>query len=203
MATEPDDLDQPRPRRTRRPRSEGPSAKKIGYICFAVGAVGLLLVRGSHSIQLTAMIADSVSYQEAQWEFNNEWNDKTESLQEELKKLRKDGGDQERINGINEELAEIGQKKSEAQQKLVDGEWKEMQRSAQGTRYDFLTGWYLRQWFLVPSIICLAVGLLLVARTGESQESMISMVLLGVLVYSMVVGGAIWGDTLQNLPLGR
>jgi len=202
--------------------SGGGTMRIVGFVVFGIGAVVLIFMRGCVSLERRAAHAATAKYLKAQADFEEEWKDKKEDLQkksrelnEELSELRKkrfgagkrDDADEidRRMKSLNEEVSKVEKelstiRKDEAKEReeLTSGSWKKLRNHRRETNLGVLSWEYICQWFLIPAALLMFVGLILLAKWGTRSESMLSLVMIGVIVYSLFVGGEMWADSLLD-----
>lgn len=187
-------------------RSTGGVWRVIGYVLFGIGAATLMGVRGCGALQKRAGTASFAKYRLAQAEFQQKWDEEKADLQRKLRdyddpidqKPAANNDWQERNRRraeINKDLEKVRKDEREAREDKERGDWKDLKRNSQADALAALRWGYLRQWILIPGVAVLAIGLVLLAIFGNRQETWLSLMILGVLVYSLFVGGELWADS--------
>ena len=190
------------------------SMRLVGYIVFGIGAVVLVFMRGCVSLDRRSAHASSASYIKAQADFEDKWKDKKGDLDEQVKEmneeisdLRVNGGQEnrDRIQELRDKLADIQKEQRDLQKDqskeradLTKGKWKRLKRQQRDKNLGVLSTEYFCQWFLIPAVLLMFGGLVVLAKWGSKAESMLSMVMIGVIVYSLFVGGEMWADSLLD-----
>ncbi len=189
------------------------SKRNAAFVCLMLGGAGLLIVRGWSSLNRAGVMASAVAYQEVETEFREKWQDKRTELEEEnsqisltMTKLRSSSDSRntsssqelsslsKRQANLREQISEIRLEESTERMKLMKGEWKDLKRESRMAGYRFIRLSYYRQWILVPALFVLAVGLMLLATNGTKSEAFLGLTLIGILAYSLLIGGAVWTD---------
>lgn len=186
-------------------------------ILIAVGALTVMIMRGCSSLQKRGAAADYSKYQQVQAEFRDKWQDKrndlekksrdlTETMNERREADRKAGKNfreiedslkvlREEQDKVNKQLRDIRNDEQKERDDLQAGDWKKLKQNSRRSVYA-VAGWgYIRQWILIPSVCVFFLGLLLLAKAGTKTESMIALVMIGVVIYSLFVGGELWADS--------
>jgi hypothetical protein len=185
-----------------------------GIACLLSGLLLVLFARGCDALGNRATAAAAVKYQVAQSEFRYEWNDKKSDLEDELQDLRGRLGmgapgrsDEnltperrtqlmEDLQKKNEELADINAQELKARRKLERGDWRELQRNSEKKRASNVTAHYWREWMFLFGTAILTFGLVAIGFTGDGAERIVCLVLVGVMVFSVYIGGIAWIDSL-------
>ena len=191
--------------------------RMTAMILIATGALVVVAMRGCRSLQKRAAASAYASYQKAQSDFRDKWQDKRTDLEERrrdlserIQTIRDDGRKAKKtfreindsVKALSDELSEVSKDlrtiradESKERAKLSSGEWRDLRKTYR-TRVYGVSGWgYVQQWILLPGVGLLFVGLLMLAKFGTKTESLLAMVMLGVILYSLFVGGELWGDS--------
>lgn len=100
--------------------------------------------------------------------------------------------DSERLIDMTDQLEELSEKKLKEEQELKRGDWREMKNAARDADANNKAWAYWRAGVFVLGTIVLSVGLLAVGFNGEGAERWICLMMLGIIMFSVYVGGAAW-----------
>lgn len=201
--------------------------RTVGFICFGIGALVIVGMRGCVSLSRRGAHSAYAKYLKAQSDFRAKWEEERQDLEadqrrysEQISELRdkmigRNGAKtpspderkrlDEEIKSLNEKLSEVRKKlsdigKDEAKDKadLQTGKWRKLQRDATTSGFNVMTTEYFTQWFILPAAVVMFIGLILLAKFGTNAETLISLVIIGVIVYSLFVGGELWADSILD-----
>lgn len=178
-----------------------------GLACLLIGLIFVLMARGCDSLANRSSMASVARYQLEQTVFNNEWEDKKEELEEDVKKLEAELEDAESANETddiredlkkaNEKLRELDEDKKRARRNKERGDWKSLKRDAENAVENNTLGRFWRELLFVIGTMILSLGLLTVGFTGQTHERWICLIMITIITFSIYIGGIAWMDSAQ------
>lgn len=194
--------------------------RKSGLACLLLGLVLAVGSRGCDGIAASSQGRDLGNYKLAQSELRDKYDDKRKEVEEEISELeedirnlrdeQRDADDaaertkiSERISSKNEKMSELREKVSEFRSeetkertKLERGDWRALKIAARDASAKNMSGRYWRQWAFVLGSLLLVVGLIVLGFIGEENERKVCLVMIGIITFSIYVGGVAWVDSL-------
>ena len=157
------------------------TAMTLGKLLVLFGLSVVIFARGCNGIQSRGVDRAQAKLSEAKNEFEDRWDDKMRPF---LK-------DKPKIDTLNEE-------KSAEDLRFRQTEWLKLIRSARDVdvRQRILAYWM--EWIFVLGSVLLGLGLLTVGLYGKGAERTACLVMLGILTFSIYVGGSAWLTSISD-----
>ena len=172
------------------------TARAIAYLLIAIGLLGAMAAKGWESLALRNVqrLDAIVALQNSQ--FEAAWNERLGKLQGERRELQDarvfDAMKQGRLNQLENEIHQLVLNRDTNRSELQQGLWREQrERAATANQYDKVWGFWRQLAFTVASAV-FSAGLLTMGLIGEMTERAISLLIIGVIAYSLFIGGAAW-----------
>jgi hypothetical protein len=96
--------------------------------------------------------------------------------------------DQKALENVNESLRKLAEDQKIERDKLRNGKWRELTITARDAQAENQVGAFWRQGIFLAGTLFFSLGLLIVGFTGQGPERWLSVVLLGIVVFSLFVG---------------
>lgn len=147
----------------------------LGGLALAVLARGLetITVRGADRLRAKAALEPA--------EFDEAWADRLESATKDLREP--DRGKQRK---------ELAEKRDAERAELSETDWRDLKRDAEHAVDRGRIRIYWLEWTFLVGALALTTGLIAVASLGAGPERIICLVIIGVLTFSLFVGGTAW-----------
>lgn len=178
-----------------------------GLACLLIGLIFVLLARGCDSLANRSALATVARYQLEQTDFNNEWEDKREELDEKIKTLQDDlqqadapdetESIRSRLDDTRKDLQELDEDQQRARRNKERGDWKFLKRDAENAVENNALGRFWRELLFVIGTVILSLGLLTVGFTGQTHERWICLIMITIITFSIYIGGMAWMDSVQ------
>lgn len=178
-----------------------------GLACLLIGLIFVLMARGCDSLANRSALSSVARYQLAQSEFNNEWEDKREDLQEKIDSLQDElqkadsveatEDIRKRLDDARTDLQEHDEDQQRARRNKERGDWKSLKRDAENAVENNTLGRFWRELLFVIGTVILSLGLLTVGFTGQTHERWICLIMITIITFSIYVGGIAWMDSVQ------
>ena len=171
-------------------------AKPFGQVLLVAGFLMVIGFKGCDAV--SQRYAERVKAQStlATREFNYEYEQRQARLELERDEINAKSElseyDQSRLESIDESLVELQENRDKEQSRLRRTTWQRLQHAADTADAN------RQQWALMFTMgfvfgtMLLTVGLLIVGLTGEGAKGWICLGILGIIAFSLYVGGAAW-----------
>ena len=168
----------PGPSRSLIARLIGPQAMAaLGKIIVLAGLTLVVFARGCNSVGARGVARAEAKVEQAKNEFEDDWQDRIRAAEKDK--------DTKRVNELRKDKQkELGD--------LNAGEWLELSRDARDAAIGNRMNAYWLEWLFVFGSIVLVVGLMLVGFYGSRAERIACLVVLGIMAFSIYIGGAAW-----------
>ena len=145
-----------------------------GKLLLLAGLVLVLFSRGGDAIGSRGVARAKAKLTAAQAEFNDKWQRQIDATDDpaERNKLRND--------------------MTEQMQELNKGQWGDLRSAAEGAATSNVIWGYWREWLFVVGTMALAIGLVTVAFSTSGPERLVCLVMIGMLTFSIYIGGVAW-----------
>lgn len=198
--------------------------RTAGILLMFCGLCLVVISRGCDSTGNRSVARAAAQYQLVQNRFEDTWDRKMlpvesalaearQNVEETEKELReeRDKADPnqatiEKLQTRVEDYEDDIETRTEELDKLKREQTKEFARAAREDWRNYevalrdassgqrMQGWWLA-WLFLGGTLTLILGLLTLAATGEGHEKLISLLMIGIITFSLYVGGAAWIDT--------
>jgi len=170
--------------------------RRICRIIFAFGLLMAVFSRGCDTLGDRNVARREAIAEAGRREFQKEWDDKQFNVQSEQQKLQakpsRSNVENQRLQQLTAELSRLDVERSDQEQALETGLWRENDLASLQAAADDRAWGYWRQATLLFATVLLTLSLLGVAYSSDGPERWISYVLLVVIVYSLFASDSVW-----------
>lgn len=168
---------------------------RLGRPLLFGGLFLIMLTRGCDSLAERYAASLAASAEVVEQQFNDAWAAKRAPLEAQrdalLANAERTLDDNIRLENIETQLSALDaerQKESAAKQ----ADWNALRTSARDSEASTRQWAFWRQLVFLPAALVFVTGLILVGSHAEGPERWLSLVMLAIVVYSLLVGGAAW-----------
>jgi hypothetical protein len=168
---------------------------RLGRPLLFGGLFLILLTRGCDSLAERYAASLAASAEVVELQFNDAWAAKRAPLEAQRDALVANAertlDDNIRLENIETQLSTLNaEMQKERAAKQV--EWNALRTSARDSEASTRQWAFWRQLVFLPAALVFVIGLILVGSHAEGPERWLSLVMLAIVVYSLLVGGAAW-----------
>ncbi|MEI7836532.1 MAG: hypothetical protein WCK05_08975 [Planctomycetota bacterium] len=147
----------------------------LGGLAFVVLARGLetITVRGASRLQAKAALEPAL--------FDEAWADRLEAGTKDLREPER-----------GKQRKELSDKRDAERTELSETDWRGLKRAADHAVDRGRIRIYWLEWLFLLGALALTTGLIAVAGLGAGPERVICLVMIGVITFSLFVGGTAW-----------
>ena len=161
----------------------------VGKMVLAIGLTLVLLGRGADSIGNRGVSRARAKLRDAQGQFEDKWARKEARLDEVSPDYHK-------------QSRELRADKGKERKRLQRDEWLDLKSNARSAKAANDMNGYWREWVFVIGSILLTLGAFTVAFRGTGAERLACLVLIGIITFSIYIGGAAWIGSIINTAKG-
>lgn len=169
----------------------------LGRLLFAGGLLVLLLAQGCGAIGQQNVLRMRSKTEQAKFDFEGKWYRQLGSLEHERDQIKAKlvvtTADQQRLQTLEKQIAQMEKQKLAEQEELTSGKWRALEADHQQAELNQTMWSFWRKTAFVAASLVFAAGLLLNSATRDGAERWLSLVMLAILAYSLFVGGDAWG----------
>ncbi|MCK4623687.1 MAG: hypothetical protein KAV00_00110 [Phycisphaerae bacterium] len=171
------------------PLPQGVDKPCMGKMVLAIGLTLVLLGRGADSIGNRGVSRAKAKLRGAKGQFEDKWARKMAQLDE--------GG-----SDYHKQSRELRDDKGKERKRLQRDEWLDLESDARNARAANDINGYWREWVFVIGSILLTLGAFAVAFRGTGAERLACLVLIGIITFSIYIGGVAWIGSIINTAKG-
>lgn len=172
------------------------TTRAIAYLLIAIGFLGVLAAKGFESLtsRNVQRLEAIVALQQSEFEAN--WDEQRSSLEAERAQLRDNVNltavSRRRMDEIDSQLGQLAINRANHRAELENGVWRERRQQARDAEQHEKIWAFWRQVGFLAATVVFCAGLLVMGLIGETAERSISLLIMGVIAYSLFVGGSAW-----------
>ncbi len=182
----------------------------VGKPLLFLGLFIVILGKGCDGLGLRYVARAQALHKQAIMDFENKWADEyteidkkirvyNEKIREE-KDFKKQDDLRKKVREFQEDRSELQDEQNDERYEKETDEWKPLRINALNASNGYRMSFYWYKWIDILGTIVLLGGLILVAFTGQGGDRWISLVMIGIITFSLYVVGTGWIDVnAQNL----
>ncbi|HTN77347.1 MAG TPA: GYF domain-containing protein [Pirellulaceae bacterium] len=176
-------------------KSRDLSKQRVGQATLIVGFLFIIMTRGCDSLgerYAARLVAKS---QVAKARFDDEWEAKRAKIEGEIIAARAQEDTPQReadLAKLQIQQTDLETAMRKEQAALERDSWQQLRSAARDAPADQTMWRFWRQLLFVPAVLLFVVGLLMTASTSDGPQRWICLIVLGIIAYSLFVGGVAW-----------
>jgi len=173
----------------------------LGKAALIAGLILVVFSRGCDSVGNRGAARRRAKVEQVRSEFAEKWE--REEIKRGLKLSADSYRNYEEVEKLTNARKQFEKERQEDREGLERGKWLDLESDARVAEANNVSQGYWREWLFLIGSLALVVGALTVAFAGAGGERIVCLIIVGLIVFSIYVGGMAWtGSIINNVKGG-